>query len=59
MSEMNIESNKAETRKLMNKLTNMRYNGIGGVMTYIMKLESNASKPRNIEISIPNDFIVH
>lgn len=53
------EYNKVEVGELINKLTNMRYNGTGGVRAYIMKPKSIASKFRSFENPIPNDFIVH
>ena len=53
------ESEKAETGNLMTALTSMQYDGVGSIREHIMKLIDLASKLKNLEITISDEFLVH
>jgi hypothetical protein len=52
-------SNKAETGELMGKLMGMRYDGIGGIREFIMKMANVANRLSKLKISVPDTFLVH
>uniref|UniRef100_A0A2N9I4J9 Integrase catalytic domain-containing protein n=1 Tax=Fagus sylvatica TaxID=28930 RepID=A0A2N9I4J9_FAGSY len=52
-------SDKAETGELMGKLMGMRYDGIGGIREFIMKMVNVANRLSDLKISVPETFLVH
>ncbi|GFY87618.1 hypothetical protein Acr_05g0012570 [Actinidia rufa] len=52
-------SSKAETGSLMNELTSLRYDSQSGVREYVLKLVFLQSKLRGLNVTLPDDFIVH
>ncbi|PHT40058.1 Subtilisin-like protease SBT3.3 [Capsicum baccatum] len=58
VEERYLISNKAETRDLMNKLAGVRYDFIGSVRDYILKMVHIQSKLKTLEITLPDIYIV-
>lgn len=54
-----VESDKAETGDLMDKLMNMRYDGISGVRKQVMKMINISSKLKALKILIAEPFLVY
>ncbi|XP_070681818.1 uncharacterized protein [Malus domestica] len=54
-----MESEKAETRNLMSKLTTMKYDGVGGIREYILSMVDVATKLNSLKIPITDMYLVH
>ncbi|XP_035545901.1 uncharacterized protein LOC118348407 [Juglans regia] len=54
-----VESNKAETGDLMDRLMSMKYDGSSGVREYIMKMIHITSKLEALKILIAEPFLVY
>ncbi|XP_039771720.1 uncharacterized protein LOC120639855 [Panicum virgatum] len=53
-----VGSSKAYAQILIQRLVNDKYTG-GGIREHILKMSNMASKPRPMEMELPNAFIVH
>ncbi|XP_052189694.1 uncharacterized protein LOC127799580 [Diospyros lotus] len=52
-------SEKADAGELMDRLTGMKYDGVGGVREYIMKMVDITARLTELEIPITESFLVH
>ncbi|KAJ1395515.1 Zinc finger, CCHC-type superfamily [Sesbania bispinosa] len=52
-------SAKAEAGQLMDNFINMKYDGIGGVRQYIVKMVTLANKLKDLECPVADKFLVH
>ncbi|XP_074275414.1 uncharacterized protein LOC141599328 [Silene latifolia] len=53
------ESEKAETRELMDYLTNTKYDGVSGVRAHILKMEDIANRLTKLKVPIAEPFLVY
>ena len=54
-----MSSNKAKTKELLDRLILMKYDNVGGVRAYVMKMVGMAAKLNEIKIPVAEPFIVH
>ncbi|GKV21820.1 hypothetical protein SLEP1_g31762 [Rubroshorea leprosula] len=53
------ESEKAETRELMQKLCNMQYDGVSGIRAHILKMQDIVDRLNSLKVTITEPFLVH
>ena len=53
------ESGKDETGELMQSLSNMRYDRVSRIRSYILKMQDIANRLSNLKITIDESFLVH
>lgn len=53
------ESEKAETERQLTKLTSMKFDGSGSVREQILKISDIALTPKDLEVLMTNEFLIH
>lgn len=53
------DSDKAETADLMQKFTNMKYEGDGKIREFILSMSNLANKLKTLDVPLPDTFVVH
>ncbi|KAM1500541.1 hypothetical protein ACFX10_023083 [Malus domestica] len=53
------ESEKAETRNFLTKLTSKKFDGVGCVRERILKMSDIAQKLKDLEVPMTDQFLVH
>ena len=53
------DSDKAETADLMQKFTNMKYEGDGKIREFILSKSNLANKLKTLDVPLPGTFVVH
>ena len=59
ISEKFKASEKAETGELMDKLCNLKYDGLSGIRAHILKMQDVADHLNSLKITITESFLVH